>query len=143
VAIVALVALLLVGVVAWQLRPAPNPAIASSTAISADQLEQQYGVKLGVVGLLASGGLLELKFQVVDADKATALFGEVEDMPLLAVEGSTMVLESAKGMKHQLVLLDGASYFFLYTNVANAVHAGSTVAFVINGQRVPHLTVQR
>lgn len=143
VAIGALVAVILTGVVAWQLRPAPNPAIASSTAITSEQLEQRYGVKLGIVGLLASGGLLELKFQVVDADKATALFGEVEDMPMLAVEDSTAVLETARGMKHQLSLLDGASYFFLYTNVADAVHAGSTVAFVINGHRVPNLEVQQ
>ena len=51
------------------------------------------------------------------------------------------MLQSAKGMKHQLTLLDGASYFFLYANVANAVHEGSKVAFVINGVRLPHLTV--
>ena len=127
----------------WQLRPDTNAAIDGSTAITEDQLESQYGVRLQVVGLLASGGLLELSFQVTDADKATALFGDVEDMPLLAVEGSTTVLESAKGMKHQLTLLDGASYFLLYANVANAVHEGSTVAFVINGVRIPHLVVQQ
>ena len=74
---------------------------------------------------------------MTDADKATALFGAVEDMPVLAVEGSTQVLESAKGMKHQLTLLDGASYFFLYANVANAVHEGSTVAFVDQRRAYP------
>ncbi len=134
---------LLAAFAVWQTRPDTNAAIDGSTAITADQLESQYGVRLDVVGLLASGGLIELRFQVTDADKATALFGEVEDMPMLAVEGSTKVLESAKGMKHQLTLLTGASYFFLYANVANAVHEGSTVAFVVNGVRIPHLTVQQ
>ena len=131
------------GVVAWQQRPPANEAIDSSAAITAEQLEQQYGVRLGVVGLLASGGLVELKFQVTDADKATGLFGSVEDMPVLAVEGTEHVLQSAKGMKHSLRILDGASYFFLYTNVANALHAGSEVAFVINGVRIPDLVVQQ
>ena len=134
---------LLAAFVVWQSQPDTNAAIDGSTAITADELESQYGVRLDVVGLIASGGLIELRFQVTDADKATALFGAVEDMPVLAVEGSTAVLTSAKGMKHQLTLLDGASYFFLYTNVANAVHEGSTVAFVINGVRVPHLIVQQ
>ncbi len=137
------VASLVAALVVWQLRPDTNAAIDGSEAITEAELESQYGVRLEVVGLLASGGLLELSFQVTDADKATALFGEVEDMPLLAVEGSTTVLESAKGMKHQLVLLDGASYFLLYANVANAVHEGSQVSFVLNGIRIPHLTVQQ
>jgi hypothetical protein len=128
---------------AWKHQPATNSAIADSSPITADQLEQQYGVRIDVVGLLASGGLIEMRFQVIDADKATALFGDVADMPVLAVEGSTKVLTSAKGMKHQLTLLDGAAYFFLYTNVGNSVHEGSQVSFVINGVRLPHLVVQQ
>ena len=139
----ALVAALLIGGLFWVNRPAGNAAIAGSTAITAEQLQQDYGVRLDVVGLLASGGLLELRFQVIDADKATALFGPVEDMPMLAVEGTDRVLESSKGMKHSLTLLDGASYFLLYPNVANSVHEGSQVAFVVNGIRIPHLTVLR
>ncbi len=118
-----------------------NSAIDSSKVITEAQLADQYGVKINVLGLIANGGLIEFKFQVLDADKASALFGDVEDMPKLAVEGSSMVLESAKGMKHQLVLLDGATYFFLYTNVGNMVHDGSYVSFVMNGLRLPHLEV--
>lgn len=137
-----LVAAIAAGLFAWVNRPAGNAAIEHSTAVTADELEQRYGVQIDVVGLLASGGLLELRFQVRDADKAAALFGPVEDMPVLAVEGTDTVLESAKGMKHSLTLLDGATYFFLYTNVANAVQAGSEVSFVINGVRLPHLVVQ-
>ena len=46
-------------------------------------------------------------------------------MPLLAVEGTDKVLESAKGMKHHMTLLNGGSYFIFYTNAANAVQEGS------------------
>ena len=143
VAVAVLLAAMLGGALFFATRGAANAAIAGSTAVTADQLEQQYGVKIDVVGLLASGGLIELRFQVIDADKATALFGEVEDMPVLAVEGSNRVLESAKGMKHEFTLLDGASYFFLYTNAGNAVKEGSQVSFVMNGVRLPHLLVQQ
>jgi hypothetical protein len=141
VAIGLLVVVLFGGALFWVNRPTANAAIAGSTAITADQLEQQYGVKIDIIGLLASGGLIELRFQVTDADRAAALFGAVDDMPVLAVEGSSRVLESAKGMKHHLTLLDGATYFFLYTNAGNAVHEGSEVSFVVNGVRLPHLTV--
>jgi hypothetical protein len=136
-----LVAALLGGMLAWANRPATNPAIAGSTEITADELEQQYGVRVDVVGILAGGGLIELQFRVIDADKATALFGEVEDMPVLAVEGSSTVLQSARGMKHAFTVLDGASYFFFYTNANNAVSEGSQVSFVVDGVRLAHLTV--
>jgi hypothetical protein len=131
-----------VGMFVWLDGPTANPAIASSRAVSADALEQQYGAKIDMVGMLAAGGLIELRFQVVDKDKALALFGSVEDMPMLAVEGTSSVLQSAKGMKHHLTLLDGGSYFIFYTNVGNAVREGSTVSMVINGVRLEHIVVQ-
>ncbi|MFM2077264.1 MAG: hypothetical protein RJA49_1154 [Actinomycetota bacterium] len=124
-------------------RSGSNSAIEGSKAVTAEQLADQYGVKLDVLGLIASGGLIEMKFQVLDADKASALFGDVEDMPKLAVEGSSTTLTSAKGMKHHLTLLDGATYFFLYTNANDVVHRGDLVAFVMNGVRLPHLEVQQ
>jgi hypothetical protein len=143
IAVAAVVAALIGATLLWIGRGDVNPAIAGSRAITPAELEQDFGVRLGIVGLLASGGLVELKFQVIDADKASALFGESEDMPVLAVEGASTVLESAKGMKHSLTLLDGASYFFLYTNVGNAVAEGTTVAMVFDQVRVPDLQVLR
>jgi hypothetical protein len=139
-----LLAALVAGAFLLANRPATNAAIAHSSAITATELEDRYGVKVEVVGLLANGGLIELRFQVTDADKATQLFGPVDEMPVLAVEGTGRVLRSAKGMKHtNLELLDGAAYFFLYTNAGDAVHEGSEVAFVVNGVRLPHLVVQQ
>ena len=117
--------------------------MAASRAVTAEVLEKQYGARVEMVGLLAAGGLIELRFQVVDKDKAMALFGTVEEMPMLAVEGTSRVLESAKGMKHHLNLLNGGSYFIFYTNAANAVHEGSTVSMVINGVRLEHIVVQK
>ncbi len=120
-----------------------NSALAASRAVSATVLEEQYGAKVQMVGLLAAGGLIELRFQVVDKDKAIGLFGPVDEMPMLAIEGTTKVLESAKGMKHHMTLLNGGSYFIFYTNAANAVHDGSLVSMVINGVRLEHIVVQK
>jgi hypothetical protein len=122
---------------------ATNSALAASKPVSAKVLEEQYGAKVQMVGILASGGLLELRFQVIDKDKAMALFGPVDQMPMLAIEGTSKVLESAKGMKHHMTLLNGGSYFIFYTNSANAVHQGSLVSMVINGVRLEHIVVQK
>jgi hypothetical protein len=96
-----------------------------------------------MVGLLAAGGLLELRFQVIEKDKAIGLFGTVAEMPMLAVEGTNRMLESAKGMKHHMTLLNGGSYFIFYTNAGNSVHEGSQVSMVINGVRLEHIVVQK
>jgi hypothetical protein len=120
-----------------------NTAVAASKPVTAEVLEKQYGAKIEMVGLLAAGGLIELRFHVIDKDKAIGLFGKVADMPMLAVEGTSKVLESAKGMKHSMTLLNGGSYFIFYTNAANALHAGSMVSMVINGVRLEHIVVQK
>ena len=134
---------LAVGSVMLLNRPTANSALAASRPVSAMVLEETYGAKVQMVGILAAGGLLELRFQVVDKDKAMGLFGPVAEMPMLAVEGTSKVLESAKGMKHHMTLLDGGSYFIFYTNAANAVHEGSMVSMVINGVRLEHIVVQK
>lgn len=141
---VAAAATVLLALVVWQRQAPHNEAIDSSREVAAAELEDEYGVRVGVIGLLASGGLVEMKFQVTDADKATALFGggDVAEMPVLAVQGTDTVLMSAKGHKHtNLQLLDGGTYFLLYTNVGNRLHAGSKVAFVLNGVRLADLPV--
>ena len=143
VVIATLVAAMAIGVVAWRSSGADNPAIARSKAVTAAELESRYGARIDVVGLLAAGGLIELRFQVIDKDKAVALFGAGEESPELAVEGTTHVLRTAKGMSHKLTLLDGASYFILYSNPGNVVHQGTKVSFVMNDVRLEHLDVQK
>lgn len=143
-AAIGLAALALVGGMwAWWSRPATNPAIDGTISVSAEELESVYGAKVDLVALLANGGLIELRFQVVDKDKARALFGDVEDMPKLALEDSDIVIQSARGMGHKFELVNGGSYFILYPNPADAVHKGTEVSFVMNGYRVPHLVVQK
>lgn len=140
---VLVVAVLAAGAVAWFNRGTTNTALASSRPVSAKVLEQQYGAKVQMVGLLAAGGLIELRFQVVDKDKAIGLFGPVDEMPMLAIEGTSTVLESAKGMKHHMTLINGGSYFIFYANAANAVKEGTKVSMVINGVRLEHIVVQK
>ena len=133
------------GLTVWLNGPSggTHAALAASRPVSSKVLEEQYGAKVEMVGILAAGGLIELRFQVVDKDKAIGLFGTTDQMPLLAVEGTDRVLESAKGMKHHMTLLNGGSYFIFYTNAANAVQEGSMVSMVINGVRLEHIVVQK
>jgi protocatechuate 3,4-dioxygenase beta subunit len=64
-----LVAIVVAGVLIWRAAPAPAPATpAAPGAVPASPaIEQRYGVRINMVGVTADGGLLDLRFTVLDA----------------------------------------------------------------------------
>lgn len=116
----------------------PPPVGAVSTAV----MEDRYGVRIDLVGLAALGGLLELRFTVLDKDKATGLFHDATLTPEILVERSGAVLHPPSGMAHKLVLLNGASYFMLFTNVGDAVQEGDLLSIVVDQVRIEHIPAQ-
>ena len=137
------VTLIITGVGLWLRQDGDNNALAGTEAVSANVLEDRFGARIDLIGLLAVGGLVELRFHVVDKDKAAMLFHHGEHAPRLVVEASDRVLRTAQGMAHKLTLKDGASYFILYSNSASAVDEGSEVSVVIGDVRLEHIVVQR
>ncbi len=142
-AAVALVAAVLAaGLWLWQ-RDGGADALAGTEPVTASVLEERFGARIDLVGLLAVGGLVELRFEVVDKDKAAMLFHHGEHAPRLVVPASGKVLRTAQGMAHKLTLKDGASYFIFYANSGSAVHEGSEISVAIGDVRLDHVEVQR
>jgi hypothetical protein len=110
-----------------------------ATAISAAELESRYGTRIDLVALTALGGLVQLRFTVLDKSKAEAIFHTAEAMPALIAEPSGDVLHAPTGMRHHLTLLDGGSYFVLYANAANAVARGTPISVWIDDVKLEHL----
>jgi hypothetical protein len=110
--------------------------------ISADTLERDYGVRFDLVGVTASGGLIDLRFTVIDPEKAKALFHTATSTPTLYVEGTGAVLHTKKGMSHTLTLLPGARYVMLYPNAGGAVQSGTPVSVVIDDVRIEPIAAQ-
>ena len=46
-------------------------------------------------------------------------------MPELLVEPSGTVIRAPTGMRHKVTILDGGSYFILYSNPGGAIQAGT------------------
>ena len=112
------------------------PDASSAKVINAATMEADYGIKVDLVAVTAAGGLVDLRFTVVDETKAKALFHDVATMPALLVEGKNTVLRTTKGMNHNLSLLKGARYFLLFSNAGGVVQAGTKVSVVIDGVRL-------
>ena len=123
-------------------RGGPARGVAPVGAVTDAVMEDRYGVRVDLVGLTALGGLIELRFTVLDKDKATGLFHDATMTPQMVVEKSGTVLHPPSGMAHKLVLLNGASYFMLFTNVADAVHSGDLVSIAVDQVRIEHIPVK-
>jgi hypothetical protein len=137
------VPLLIVALLTWSpLAAALTDGVTFSRAVSQQQLEAEYGVRVDLVAVTAAGGLVDVRFTVVDKDKAERLFGDSGELPIVAVEGTDVVLRASHGMHHNLTLLKGGTYFLLFANAGGRVQAGTPVSVVIDGVRVEHLTAQ-
>lgn len=133
----------------WDLHSARAQQVSAHEAskiISAETLEQQYGIKITLVAVTSAGGLVDLRYRVVDSDKARLLFSDEAHMPSLLIEGycltpssiSSSPEEDSSGYQGEVMLmsdshmrtprlLPGRVYFMLFPNQQNIVKPGMPV----------------
>lgn len=115
----------------------------STRRITRAGLASRYGIKLTLVGVTASGGLVDLRFRIIDAAKAKKLFTSASVMPAVIAEPSGTVIEAPHGGHHGRVKpATGASYFLLMGNPGGAVQRGVPVTVVFNTVRVEHIVAE-
>jgi len=116
---------------------------AAARVVSAADMESEFGVRVSLVAVTANGGLVDVRFTVVDKDKAGHILHDSASMPELFVEKSGAVLTTRNPMAHKaLTLLDGATYFLLYPNSGGVIQRGTPVSVVIDGIRLAPIDAQ-
>jgi len=98
----------------------------SSQTISAQELEERYGLRVMLIGVTAGGGLVDLRFKVVDAEKVRPLFKDHANMPVLLPVGSKVRL-GLPG-RHSTDYVSGKVYYMLYGNANGIVQPGKPVS---------------
>jgi hypothetical protein len=114
---------------------APRPSTAAIAAI-----QQKYGVRFTMVGLTASGGLLDVRFIAVDADKVEQLGHHGTRMKLVA-ERSGKTLDSEQMTPHFGKIHVGSQYFALMRNDSDALHQGDLVTIKVGKLALQHMRV--
>ncbi len=144
VALVAVLAVLAVGgsVQAWRQHRASDIRN-GTTLVDADGMAARYGIDIDLLAITAAGGLVELRYQVVDPDKAAPLVHDPDLSPALVSEetGRTLVM-STPPHHHGTELQLGGTYFFLMANAETALHKGDEVTVVIGDARLEHIEMQ-
>lgn len=143
VAVVLLVAIGAAGYWGWQqyqLRLAEDHK-AEIQAEAIAQIEDQWGVRFMHVALVAEGGLLDVRYQVTDPDKAVYMFDEVENIPRVIASNGIELAMNDDPHTHDLEF--GFSYFFLLRNVDDSVKPGDQVTIQVGETELPYFEVEQ
>lgn len=131
---------LLVGVGTWVavglVAPSGPRPMPTSPAV-----EERWGVRVSHVGVTGDGGLVEVRFVVLDGDKALALMEE-RNLPLVRSERSGAVLRSQALMTSHRAVAPGRTSFLLYRNTGGVLRPGSFATLVFGDLELEHVPVE-
>lgn len=118
-----------------------HPEVWNRTVVSEGDLPPRMGLKIVRVSASGGGGLVDVRFQVVNPDLAASL--HEHDLPPGVIDGSTGVLIDELLMAHSHTgdFVPGVTYFYLFDNPGNFVRPGSTVTVFLGKAEVPDVPV--
>jgi len=126
-------------------------ALHASTAVAGNRydvprsasVESTLGVRFTQAAVVADGGLVELRYTVLDADKATTFQNDVHHPPVLkSARRSGDALYRTALMKQGHSLRPGQSYYILYLNNHQAVRSGENLEIDAGGGRLVDVPVR-
>jgi hypothetical protein len=106
------------------------------------QMEAALGIRFSQAALVADGGLVELRYVVLDAQKASAFQNDTKHPPVLRNERTSKTTWRAALMKQGHELRPGQSYYLLYLNSQNAIKRGDTIAIESGKRHLLHVPVR-
>jgi hypothetical protein len=134
-------AALLVAVLAWRHPGGADARPPYQVPQSAD-MESALGVRFTQAEVVADGGLVEIRYVVLDAQKASVFQSDVKHPPLLKSERRSGIAWRAALMRQGHQLRAGQDYFILYLNNHNAIRSGETIEIDAGSRRLLHLPVR-
>jgi pyruvate/2-oxoglutarate dehydrogenase complex dihydrolipoamide acyltransferase (E2) component len=130
--------------------PVTNPAAAKSKAAAPGQAlplpapterEVELGIQLAHVGLTASGGLVDVRFKVLDAVKAKALLADATNAPAL-IAGDMPPLAAPHHSLRGARYAKGQIFYILYPNQRSAIQPGGEVTVALGPVRLGPVKAQ-
>ena len=138
-------------VFAWRLHDRGTRVQAPPTAVmpTSAAIEQNWGIRFTTLAVLADGGLIELRYQVVDPSKSARIHtgdatSELKNLPVLVVEGTGAKVESRSVMFHfhHASDKDGRLYSIIYGNAGGALKPHTFVTIRLSdGLALQHVPV--
>lgn len=136
----------MLSVVASGCATSPAPAVAHAakaplTLTTPTDLEQQAGIQIAHIATTAQGGLVDARFKVLDAAKATALLSNAANTPTLIAGDKPPLMAPHHAMKSARFSKDQV-FFILYPNTRGAVQPGTEVMVAMGATRLGPVIAQ-
>jgi hypothetical protein len=111
-------------------------------AVSRAQLVERSGVRITQLDATGGGGLLDLRYQVVDPGPAAAVHAP-ETPPAIVDQKTGMVIDSLlMGHQHTGQLHAAQTYYLVFNNPGNVVRSGDRVSVVLGDALVDDVRVR-
>jgi hypothetical protein len=133
-------------IVASNAHPTAHPAATAAGMPTSSKIEQTWGVRFTNVRVLAGRGLVDVRYQVIDPNKATKLHADgVKNLPRLRVDGGATV-NADSAMFHFHTIADttsaGRGFDILYGNSHGALRPGGEITLLLSdGEKLEHVPV--
>ena len=118
-------------------KPRPLPAVVAPAVLA-----ERAGVRIVRVATTGSGGLIDLRYQVVDPQKAGGLHDADKPPALVDERTGTVLGQLLMGHQPHATPKAGVMYPLLFNNVGDIVQPGARVSVVLGGVRVAHVVVR-
>jgi hypothetical protein len=145
-----LLTVVIAGLVLWVLHVPDSGATRTANkvpvswqrpVVTADGLVQQSGVKITQVAVTGEGGLLDLRYKVVDPDRANSLH-DPRTPPAVVDERTGLVVHQLfMDHSHTGPYKAGVTYYLVFENPGGWVRRGSRVAVLLGNAQVDHVLV--
>ncbi|MFM2072501.1 MAG: hypothetical protein RLZZ623_2764 [Actinomycetota bacterium] len=127
----------------WRPTTTTHTTTASSASMPTNaEIESKYGIKFLSVDITAAGGMIQVRFQVLDSDKAEAVHAAPTTPFVIAGDGTKFADPGMVGHSHVgKAKPAGATDFVLLANSAGSVKPGDKVSIQVGDLQLRNVTV--
>jgi hypothetical protein len=105
-------------------------------------MENDLGIRVERAALVADSGIVEIRYTVLDSQKASNFQNDVHNPPVLRSEHRSGDVYRAALMKQGHDLQPGQTYYILYLNNQNTIHRGENIQIDAGNNHLRHVPVQ-
>ena len=126
------------GVLAWQIFGPEQQWEPGNMPLSAE-IEEKYGVRFTFLAVTAKGGMVELRYRVIDEGKAANFGHYTETAPMLIAEDTGKTVDVTIMGLHNHRVEPGRTYYVLYRNTDSAIQSHRPVTIALGDQKLEHV----
>jgi hypothetical protein len=117
----------------------PHPAL---PLVSPGEFQRRTGVRLLSVALTGGGGLVDVRYQVIDPDAASSIHDPKAPPDLVDEHTGVVVNNLFMGHIHNGQLRAAQTYYLIFENPGSLLRPGTRVTVQLGTARVAHVPVR-